>query len=106
MNVSTPLSVDDDARRLGVKSAIRLTALPRGIPAVVACPSPHAGSVEPTVVERLAEIGVLEGQIVKVLAVAPFGGPLAVRIGSGTFALRRDEAAHVWVHPRTGPGGG
>ena len=48
---------------------------------------------------RLAEIGLLEGERVEVIARAAFGGPLAVRVGSATFALRRIEAAAVRVRP-------
>ncbi len=46
---------------------------------------------------RLAEIGFLPGETVRVIARAAFGGPLAVRVGSSTFALRRVEAAAVSV---------
>ncbi len=51
------------------------------------------------VAERLAEIGFLPGERVRVLARALFGEPLAVRVGSDTFALRRAEAACVRVRP-------
>lgn len=47
---------------------------------------------------RLAELGFLPGEPVRVIARAAFGGPLAVRIGSATFALRREEARAVRVH--------
>ena len=46
---------------------------------------------------RLAEIGFLEGERVEVIAQAAFGGPLAVRVGTATFALRRVEALAVRV---------
>ncbi len=49
--------------------------------------------------ERLAELGFLAGERVRVLARAPFGDPLAVRVGSGTFALRRAEADCIRVLP-------
>lgn len=48
--------------------------------------------------ERLAEIGFIAGERVQVLSRGlPGGDPLAVRIGSSTFALRRAEAACVRV---------
>ncbi len=47
--------------------------------------------------ERLGELGFLVGERVRVLARAPFGDPIAVRVGSGTFALRRAEADCVKV---------
>jgi ferrous iron transport protein A len=46
---------------------------------------------------RLGELGFLPGERVRLLARAPFGGPLAIRLGSGTFALRRDEAGSVRI---------
>ena len=48
---------------------------------------------------RLAELGFMEGERVEVIARAAFGGPLAVRVGTATFALRRAEAAAVRVCP-------
>lgn len=51
--------------------------------------------------ERLAEIGFLAGEQVQVLSRGVSGGdPLAVRVGTSTFALRRAEAACVRVAPR------
>jgi ferrous iron transport protein A len=47
--------------------------------------------------ERLAELGFLPGARVRVLARALFGDPIAVRLGSGTFALRRFEADCITV---------
>jgi ferrous iron transport protein A len=47
---------------------------------------------------RLLEIGFVEGEPVRVVAVGPGGRePLAVRIGGTMFALRRHEAEHVLV---------
>jgi len=48
---------------------------------------------------RLAELGFIEGERVEVIARAALGGPLAVRIGTATFALRTGEAAAVRVRP-------
>jgi ferrous iron transport protein A len=49
---------------------------------------------------RLAELGFLPGQPVRLIARLPLGGPLAVRVGTGTFALRREEAACVRIAVR------
>lgn len=47
---------------------------------------------------RLLEIGFLPGERLRVVARAFAGGdPLAVRVGSTTFALRRREAALIRV---------
>lgn len=53
---------------------------------------------------RLLEIGFVEGERVRVVALGPGGAePLAVRVGSSLFALRRHEAEHVVIEtdPRT-----
>ncbi len=46
---------------------------------------------------RLGELGFLPGEPIQVIAKASFGGPLAVRVAGGTFALRQVEAATVRV---------
>ena len=48
---------------------------------------------------RLAELGFLPGERVRVLARALFGDPIAVRTACGTFALRRFEAACIALEP-------
>lgn len=45
---------------------------------------------------RLGELGFVPGEIVQVVATGPVGGdPIAVRLGTSRFALRRGEAARV-----------
>jgi ferrous iron transport protein A len=57
-----------------------------------------SADVSPEIVQRLAEIGFLRGEEVRIVARAqPGGTPLAVRIGTATFALRNFEAACVLV---------
>jgi Fe2+ transport system protein FeoA len=47
---------------------------------------------------RLAEIGFVPGERVRIVATGMFGRePLAVRLGHTTFALRRHEAALIQV---------
>jgi ferrous iron transport protein A len=47
---------------------------------------------------RLLELGFVEGEMLRVVAQGfPGHEPIAVRIGSTTFALRRFEADHVMV---------
>lgn len=49
---------------------------------------------------RLLELGFIEGELLRVIAHGyPGHDPIAVRIGSTTFALRRFEADHVLVLP-------
>lgn len=47
--------------------------------------------------DRLHELGFFEGERVRVLNRGIAGGPLAVRVGSSTFALRQVEAERIQV---------
>jgi Fe2+ transport system protein FeoA len=48
-------------------------------------------------IQRLLEMGVLEGAEVEVLGFAPLGGPMEIRLGDYRLSLRRSEAARVSV---------
>lgn len=51
-----------------------------------------------TVSRRLVELGFVAGEAIEVIGeVWPFGDPIAVRLGTTSFALRRREAAGVMV---------
>jgi ferrous iron transport protein A len=50
-------------------------------------------------VQRLMELGVLEGEEVEVVGFAPLGDPLEIRLGNSRLSLRRAEAAGIEVHP-------
>ena len=81
-------------------SDLRLTDLGIGTRArVVSVAAPDAA----TPVElgrRLAELGFLPGEAVRVVAKGLMArAPIAVRIGTGTFALRLFEAACIRVCP-------
>ena len=59
---------------------------------------PSSADTPQEILRRLADIGFLRGEEVCVIARAqPGGTPLAVRVGSATFALRNFEAACVLV---------
>jgi len=60
--------------------------------------------VDHQLADRLMEIGFIPGEPVQVLHKGFFGGgPIAVRIGQSTFALRRFEAALISVIPNVIP---
>lgn len=46
---------------------------------------------------RLLEMGMTLGTHVKVIRIAPFGGPLDVLLRGYQLSLRRDEAACIWL---------
>ncbi len=53
---------------------------------------------------RLAELGFLPGERLRIVARGMLGRePIAVRIGTGTFALRLFEAACIRVAPERAP---
>jgi Fe2+ transport system protein FeoA len=53
-------------------------------------------------VQRLLEMGLLEGEEVEVVGAAPLGGPLEIRLRDYRLSLRRQEAARIAVQPCTG----
>lgn len=46
---------------------------------------------------KLLEMGFLPGSQVKVVRYAPFGGPMHVQVAGYNLALRRSEAATIFV---------
>jgi ferrous iron transport protein A len=97
--MSAEFTLPLDASPRQSTAAIGLTSLATMADArIVAVVAPQgAGGAD--LPERLAELGFLAGERVRILARAPFGNPLAVRVGSGTFALRRVEADCIRVLP-------
>lgn len=84
--------------------AISLTDLPQGIDAIVAQIQTPEVAEERDLVLRLVEIGFVPGEEVRIVAEGfPGREPLAVRLGSTTFALRRFEAGFIRVLPRGKP---
>ena len=59
--------------------------------------APTAGHVD--VSRRLMELGFVPGEKIRMLRRGFTGGPLAIKVGQSTFALRRFEAALVSVKP-------
>lgn len=52
---------------------------------------------EPGLVQRLYEFGLLEGEVVELLAVAPLGDPIEILLGNSRITLRKAEAAGIFV---------
>jgi ferrous iron transport protein A len=75
---------------------VRLSDLPKGAPAVVDR-GHDAHEVDP-IARRLRDLGFVDGEPVRVVAIGPMGGdPVLIQIGFTRFALRRAEAARVGV---------
>lgn len=80
--------------------AVALGSLRTGEEATVVALQPPSQTHDRDVLLRLAEIGFLPGERLRVVARGlPGGEPIAVRLGHATFALRRFEAALVAVQP-------
>jgi ferrous iron transport protein A len=79
---------------------IRLTDLDVGTRARVVSVAAADASTPREVGRRLAELGFLPGEAVRIVARGLMArAPIAVRIGTGTFALRLFEAACIRVCP-------
>ena len=95
------------------RAMVQLTALPRNATGTVAGVRVHAPGADATsdtnndtdterMALRLIEIGFVQGAQLRVIAFGqPGNDPIGVRVGGrggiSTFALRRQEAACVWV---------
>jgi ferrous iron transport protein A len=77
---------------------VTLTELATGAVArVLSVSAPNMGG-SPEIARRLAELGFLPGERLRIVARGLLGRePIAVRIGTGTFALRLFEAAYIRV---------
>lgn len=52
---------------------------------------------EVALTQRLAELGLLEGDEIEFLATAPLGDPIEIRIGDTRLSLRKHDAALISV---------
>ena len=81
---------------------IALSDLKRGTVARIICVCGAANGASDDMALRLAELGFLPGEAVRIIARGLLSAePIAVRVGTGTFALRRFEAAAIRVTPVT-----
>jgi ferrous iron transport protein A len=79
---------------------VQLTELSIGACARVVSVSADDATTPAELGRRLAELGFLPGEAVRIVAKGLMArAPIAVRIGTGTFALRLFEAACIRVRP-------
>jgi len=62
-------------------------------------PSARGAGEGGDVSRRLMELGFVPGERIRMLKRGLPGGPLAVKVGQSTFALRRFEAALISIQP-------
>ncbi len=80
--------------------SIGLPELPAGVLARVIAVIPADPRAPRELSKRLAELGFLPGELVRIVGRGFFSRePLAVRVGTGTFALRLFEADCIRVRP-------
>jgi ferrous iron transport protein A len=93
-------SKHDAAKLNGNPAHVKLADLATGAVARVVSVSPAEESAPLELGRRLAELGFLPGEAVRVVARGLLARePIAVRVGTGTFALRLFEAACIRVSP-------
>ena len=80
-------------------NGIPLADLSLGASARVVSVSGGDSAAAEDVGRRLAELGFLPGEAVRIVARGLLRAPIAVRMGTGTFALRLFEAACIRVLP-------
>jgi ferrous iron transport protein A len=51
------------------------------------------------ILQRLLEMGLLEGEEIEVVGFAPLGDPMEIRLRDYRLSLRRSEAARIAVRP-------
>lgn len=51
----------------------------------------------PALVQRFLEFGLMDGEEILVLTLAPLGDPMEIESGSTRLSLRKAEAAHIHV---------
>ena len=61
------------------------------------------GEEEAALLRYLASLGLLPKAELTVEEVAPFGGPLLVRVGGARYAIGKDVAAKILVRGDVGP---
>lgn len=82
----------------GGTAVLTLADWPLRVPALLQGLAPLQDPEVRRTLHRLAEIGFLPGEVVEIVARAGGrGGPIAVRVGGSTFALRAHEAALLHV---------
>jgi DtxR family transcriptional regulator, Mn-dependent transcriptional regulator len=58
---------------------------------------------EPHLLQYLASLGLMPDVDIEVKEVAPFGGPMLVKIGDTQYALGREVASKIYARKRQGP---
>jgi ferrous iron transport protein A len=56
----------------------------------------------PGLVQRLYELGLVEGERLELVALAPLGDPIEIRVGNARLTLRKAEAAGIAVRVTSG----
>lgn len=52
-----------------------------------------------SLVQRILEMGLIEGEAIEVIGFAPLGDPMEILLRDYRLSLRKAEAARIQVHP-------
>jgi ferrous iron transport protein A len=74
---------------------VTLDTLPIGAKATV-----ESVAGEPAVIQRLAELGLFEGENLEVIGFAPLGDPMEIRVNETRLSLRIQEARCISIASR------
>jgi len=86
--------------QVAARPSVGLADLPSGTLARVVSVGAVDAAAPPELARRLSELGFLPGEFVRIVGRGLIArDPIAVRIGTGTFALRLFEAACIRVCP-------
>ena len=80
------------------KAAVALATLQPGDSAKVA----RVSDKDPDRLRYLAELGMMPGAVVQVIAREPYGGPIALRVGSSSKTIGPELAEEILVEPKRG----
>ena len=72
---------------------LQLTELSVGAKALVT----DLTSVSSLVKRRLTDLGLMEGSVIALKKLLPFGGPCTIEVNGQWIAMRRKEALHIQV---------
>lgn len=78
---------------VGQPASLRLADVEPGQSAVIAEVNDH----DPALLRYLGELGLYPGVEISVIAVAPFDGPLTIRVGKAEHALGREAASQIFL---------
>jgi DtxR family Mn-dependent transcriptional regulator len=86
--------IPDKKGKIKVQKTQKLDSLKSGEVAVIKC----VNEEEPKMLQYLFSLGLLPEVKIKIMEVAPFGGPFIIKVGKSRYALGRSITSKIEVH--------